>query len=102
LPGYCQGKRPISNSSSPSTDKLPRTFPPTSHPTDTPSIPATKTPASPSLDNLWRNWGIPNVPTLAIITQDIEANWLLVYQSGDIAVYANPFTTTSNQNTIDS
>jgi hypothetical protein len=53
------------------------------------------------IDNLWRNWGIPNVPTLAIITQDIEANWLLVYQSGDIAVYANPFTTTSNQNTID-
>jgi hypothetical protein len=42
------------------------------------------------IDNLWRNWGLPNVPTLAAITQEIETNWPLVYQSGDIAVYANP------------
>jgi hypothetical protein len=46
------------------------------------------------IDNLWRNWGIPNVPTLATITQDIEAHWLLVYHSGDIVVYANPRRTT--------
>lgn len=42
------------------------------------------------IDNLWRNWGIPNVPTLAAITQDIETNWALVYHSGAITVYANP------------
>ena len=42
------------------------------------------------IDNLWRNWGLPNVPTLAAITQDVETTWPLIYQSGEIAVYANP------------
>ena len=42
------------------------------------------------IDNLWRNWGLPNVPTLAAITQDIESNWPLIYQAGSMAVYANP------------
>jgi hypothetical protein len=42
------------------------------------------------IDNLWRNWGIPNVPTLPTIIQDIETTWPLVYHSGAITVYANP------------
>jgi hypothetical protein len=42
------------------------------------------------IDNLWRNWGIPNVSTLAAITQEIETSWPLIYHSGEIAVYANP------------
>lgn len=42
------------------------------------------------IDNLWRSWGLPNVPTLAAITQDIETNWTAVYQSGSITVYTPP------------
>ena len=42
------------------------------------------------IDNLWRNWGLPNIPTLATITKEIENNWPLIYQSGEIAIYANP------------
>jgi 4-amino-4-deoxy-L-arabinose transferase-like glycosyltransferase len=41
------------------------------------------------IDNLWRNWGVPNIPTLDGITADIET-WPLVFQTGSIAVYANP------------
>ena len=42
------------------------------------------------IDNLWHHWGLPNIPTLATTTQEIENNWPLIYQSGEIAIYANP------------
>ncbi len=42
------------------------------------------------IDNLWRNWGIYHIPGLDGIMSDIQANWTLVFEAGDIAVYHNP------------
>jgi hypothetical protein len=41
------------------------------------------------VDNLWRNWGAPNMPAVAEMMRAAEA-WPLVFQSGEIAVYRNP------------
>jgi hypothetical protein len=41
------------------------------------------------VDNLWRNWAVPNVPGLVEMLREIEA-WPLVLRSGEIAIYQNP------------
>jgi len=41
------------------------------------------------VDNLWRNWAVPNVPGVADILQEIKA-WPIVFRSGEIVVYQNP------------
>jgi hypothetical protein len=41
------------------------------------------------VDNLWRNWGIPNVNGVEAILTDVE-EWPLVFKAGEIEVYRNP------------
>jgi len=41
------------------------------------------------VDNLWRNWAMPNVPGAADMLQEI-ATWPIVFRSGEITVYQNP------------
>jgi 4-amino-4-deoxy-L-arabinose transferase-like glycosyltransferase len=41
------------------------------------------------VDNLWRNWAVPNVSGVSEMLQVIEA-WPLVLKSGAIEVYRNP------------
>ncbi len=41
------------------------------------------------VDNLWRNWAVPNVPGAADILQEIKA-WPIVFRSGEIVIYQNP------------
>jgi hypothetical protein len=41
------------------------------------------------VDNLWRNWAVPNVPAVADLLREIEA-WPIVFRSGQIIVYQNP------------
>jgi 4-amino-4-deoxy-L-arabinose transferase-like glycosyltransferase len=41
------------------------------------------------VDNLWRNWAVPNVPGVAEMLREIEA-WPLAWRSGEIAIYQNP------------
>lgn len=42
------------------------------------------------IDNLWRNWGIYHIPGLDGIMSDIQENWALVFEAGEITVYRNP------------
>ncbi len=42
------------------------------------------------IDNLWRDWGVNNVPGVAAMLDDIQANWTLVWQMGSVAIYENP------------
>jgi 4-amino-4-deoxy-L-arabinose transferase-like glycosyltransferase len=41
------------------------------------------------VDNLWRNWAVPNVPGVADMLHKIEA-WPLVLRSGEIVIHRNP------------
>ena len=41
------------------------------------------------VDNLWRNWAVPNVPGMSDMLQAIEA-WPIVFRSGEVVVYQNP------------
>ncbi len=41
------------------------------------------------VDNLWRNWAVPNVPGVADMLHEIEA-WPIVFRSGEIVIYQNP------------
>jgi hypothetical protein len=41
------------------------------------------------VDNLWRNWAMPNVPGLSEMLKEIEA-WPSVLRSGEIVIYQNP------------
>ena len=41
------------------------------------------------VDNLWRNWAVPNVPGVADMLQEI-ATWPIVLRSGEVMVYQNP------------
>ncbi len=41
------------------------------------------------VDNLWRNWAVPNVPGTSEMLAQIET-WQLVFKAGEIEVYANP------------
>ena len=41
------------------------------------------------VDNLWRNWAVPNVPGVSEMLQEIEA-WPIVFRSGEVMVYQNP------------
>ncbi len=41
------------------------------------------------IDNLWRNWAMPNVPGVTTLLREIEA-WRAVFHSGEITVYQNP------------
>jgi 4-amino-4-deoxy-L-arabinose transferase-like glycosyltransferase len=41
------------------------------------------------VDNLWRNWAVPNVPGVADLLQGIEA-WPVVLRSGEVVIYQNP------------
>jgi hypothetical protein len=41
------------------------------------------------VDNLWRNWAVPNVPGVFEVLREVEA-WPLVLRSGEIAIYQNP------------
>jgi Dolichyl-phosphate-mannose-protein mannosyltransferase len=41
------------------------------------------------IDDLWRNWGIYHIPGLDGIMSNIQENWTLVFEAGDIAVYQN-------------
>ena len=40
------------------------------------------------IDNLWRNWAVPNVPGVAEMMREVET-WPLVLRSGEIVVYQN-------------
>jgi hypothetical protein len=42
------------------------------------------------VDDLWRNWGAPNMPAVAEMMRAAET-WPLDFQSGEIRVYRNPF-----------
>jgi hypothetical protein len=61
------------------------------------SIPAERWAFDPSVeraryvivDNLWRNWAVPNVPGVSDLLHEIEA-WPIVLRSGEIVVYQNP------------
>lgn len=48
------------------------------------------------IDNLWRNWGIYHIPGLDGIMSNIQANWQLVFEAGEIAVYHNPMSALSS------
>ena len=41
------------------------------------------------VDNLWRNWAMPNVPGVAEMLRAVET-WPRVHQVGEIAIYQNP------------
>ncbi len=41
------------------------------------------------VDNLWRNWAVPNVSGVAEMLKQV-ATWPLMFKSGEIAVYENP------------
>jgi len=41
------------------------------------------------VDNLWRNWAVPNVPGVREMLIDVET-WPLALKTGQIRVYANP------------
>jgi len=41
------------------------------------------------VDNLWTNWGVPNVPGLSTML-DVVERWPVTFQSGEIRVYENP------------
>jgi hypothetical protein len=41
------------------------------------------------VDNLWRNWAVPNVPGVIDMLQEIEV-WPIVFRSGEVVVYQNP------------
>ena len=41
------------------------------------------------VDNLWRNWAVPNVPGVTDLLQQIKL-WPIVFRSGEIVVYQNP------------
>jgi 4-amino-4-deoxy-L-arabinose transferase-like glycosyltransferase len=42
------------------------------------------------VDNLWRNWGVANVPGIDALLQDVQAHWTPVLEAGELAVYENP------------
>lgn len=42
------------------------------------------------VDNLWRDWGTHNVPGVADMLGDIQANWTPVWQMGSVTIYENP------------
>ncbi len=41
------------------------------------------------VDNLWRNWAVPNVPGVADMLREVAA-WPIVLRSGEVVVYRNP------------
>jgi hypothetical protein len=41
------------------------------------------------IDNLWRNWAVPNVSGVAEMLKQVES-WRLVFTSGEVAIYENP------------
>jgi 4-amino-4-deoxy-L-arabinose transferase-like glycosyltransferase len=41
------------------------------------------------VDDLWRTWGVWNVPGVPDVLRELES-WPLVYRGGEIVVYANP------------
>jgi hypothetical protein len=41
------------------------------------------------IDNLWRNWAMPNIPGVAEMVRDV-AEWPLVFHAGEIVIYQNP------------
>ena len=41
------------------------------------------------VDNLWRNWAMPNMPAAAALLRRVEA-WPLVFKQGQIEIYQNP------------
>jgi hypothetical protein len=41
------------------------------------------------VDNLWRNWAVPNVPGVREMLSVVET-WPLALKTGEIDVYANP------------
>lgn len=41
------------------------------------------------VDNLWRNWAVPNVPGVREMLSAVEA-WPQVFRSGEVVVYQNP------------
>ncbi|NTU61855.1 MAG: glycosyltransferase family 39 protein [Chloroflexi bacterium] len=41
------------------------------------------------VDNLWRNWAVPNMPGVADLLQEI-ATWPIVLRLGEVMVYQNP------------
>jgi hypothetical protein len=49
------------------------------------------------IDNLWRDWGIYHIPGLDGIMSDIQSNWTLIFEAGDIAVYHNPLSLPSRR-----
>ncbi len=42
------------------------------------------------IDNLWRNWGVLHNPPVEAMVARVEADWLLVFESGLIQVYEKP------------
>jgi len=47
------------------------------------------------VDKLWHNWAQFNVPGVAQMMQDVAA-WPLVFESGDVQVYENQETRTTD------
>lgn len=45
-----------------------------------------------TVGNLWRDWGAIHMPVVAAMLQDIQSNWLLVFQTENIKLYQNPDT----------
>jgi hypothetical protein len=41
------------------------------------------------VDNLWRNWAMPNVPGVSEMLHEIEA-WPIVLRSDEVVIYQNP------------
>ncbi len=42
------------------------------------------------IDPVWRNWGMPNMPSVVEMTQEIQSRWKLDRRIGTIAIYQNP------------
>lgn len=42
-----------------------------------------------TVGNLWRDWGAIHMPVVAAMLHDIQANWLLVFQTESIKIYQN-------------
>ncbi len=41
------------------------------------------------VDNLWRNWAVPDVNGVAEMLEQVET-WPLMFKSGEVAIYENP------------
>jgi 4-amino-4-deoxy-L-arabinose transferase-like glycosyltransferase len=43
------------------------------------------------IDNIWTNWAVNEMDEVRVMAEDVVLRWQLVFESGEIRVYENPF-----------